>query len=89
DHDDADHDVDRLRSRIEEAGRSLEALASNLSEARRAAAEKLASAVGEILPQLGLGEGRFEACLTSHDSVSAGGAESVEFLVAPNRGFEP
>lgn len=89
DHDDADHDVDRLRGEIEEAGRSLGAVASKLSDARRTAADRLAEAVGDVLPELGLGEGRFEVRLTSHDAVSAGGAESVEFLVAPNRGFDP
>jgi DNA repair protein RecN (Recombination protein N) len=89
DHEDADHDVGRLRGEIEAARRSLRAVADKLSEARRGAADRLASAVGEVLPELGLGEGRFEVRLTSHDTVSAGGGESVEFLVAPNRGFDP
>jgi DNA repair protein RecN (Recombination protein N) len=89
DHEEADHDVGRLRGEIEAAQRSLRAVADELSESRRAAADRLASAVGEVLPELGLGEGRFEVRLTSHESVSAGGAESVEFLVAPNRGFDP
>ncbi|MDX1648040.1 MAG: DNA repair protein RecN [Longimicrobiales bacterium] len=88
-HEDADHDVSRLKAEIEGTQRSLQAVAGKLSEARAAAAERLAAAVREVLPELGLGEGRFEVRLTSHDTISAGGAESVEFLVAPNRGFDP
>lgn len=89
DHDDADHDLTRLQGEIEEAERSLESVARKLSEAREAAAGRLSSAVGDVLPGLGLTEGRFEVRLTSHDQISTGGAESVEFLVTPNRGFEP
>lgn len=89
DHDDADHDVSRLRGEIEDAERALRAVADKLSEARRVAAESLAAAVGDVLPDLGLGEGRFEVRLTSHEAISAGGGESVEFLVAPNQGFDP
>ncbi|MDX1494341.1 MAG: DNA repair protein RecN, partial [Longimicrobiales bacterium] len=89
DHDDADHDVTRLRSEIEEATRGLEAVAAKLTEARQNAAHQLEDAVGQVLPGLGLGEGRFEVRLTSHETISSGGAESVEFLVSPNRGFDP
>lgn len=89
DHDDADHDVDRLRREIEEATRSLEAVAGKLSEARRSAARRLSDSIADVLPGLGLGEGRFEVVLTSHETISAGGAESVEFRVSPNRGFDP
>ena len=45
--------------------------------------------MAEVLPQLGLAGASFEVRLTTHDVISAGGAESVEFLVATNRGFEP
>lgn len=89
DHDDADHDVDRLRADIEASTRSLEAVAGTLSEARKASAGKLSDEVADVLPGLGLGEGRFEVRLTSHETISAGGAESVEFRVSPNRGFDP
>lgn len=89
DHDDADHDLDRLRSEIEEATRGLEAVAAKLSEARRDAAVRLSASIAEVLPGLGLGEGRFDVVLTSHEAISAGGAESVEFRVSPNRGFDP
>ncbi len=89
DHDDADHDMGRLRGEIDEATRSLDVLAGKLSEARRHAADRLSAAMADVLPALGLGEGRFEVVLTSHETVSAGGAESVEFRVSPNRGFDP
>jgi DNA repair protein RecN (Recombination protein N) len=89
DFDDADHDLERIRREIEEARSALGSVAAELSAARIAAAERLAEAMNPVLPELGLDGGRFEARLASHEQISAGGAESVAFLVAPNRGFEP
>jgi DNA repair protein RecN (Recombination protein N) len=87
--DDAEENLGRLRAQIEEAEAALGDSAAQLSEARRGAAERLGSEVGEVLPELGLVGATFEARLTSYEAVSAGGAESVEFLVSPNRGFKP
>jgi DNA repair protein RecN (Recombination protein N) len=87
--DDGDHDLDRLRRRIEEVTGALEEVAADLSALRLAAASGLGESVGRVLPELGLSGASFEARLTAHDVISAGGAESVEFLVATNRGFEP
>jgi len=89
DFDDADHDLDRIRRDMDSAREELGGVAAELSAARAGAAERLSQAMNPVLPELGLEGGRFEARLTSHDQVSAGGAESVAFLVAPNRGFEP
>jgi len=86
--DDADHELGRLRGRIEEASTALSTAARELSERRHAAAAGLGEAVALVLPELGLPGASFEVRLTTHEAVSAGGAESVEFLVAPNRGFE-
>jgi DNA repair protein RecN (Recombination protein N) len=87
--DEADHDVERLQGRIAEATDGLTEAAGRLSQLRRDAAEGLGGAVADALPDLGLPGASFEVRLTTHDVVSAGGAESVEFLVAANRGFEP
>jgi len=87
--DDADHDLERLRRRIEEVGGDLEDAAATLSALRHAAGAGLGEAVAAVLPDLGLAGASFEVRLTTHDVISAGGAESVEFLVAANRGFEP
>jgi DNA repair protein RecN (Recombination protein N) len=87
--DEADHHLDQLRRRIDEATVALEDEAATLSALRHVACSGLSSAVAGVLPNLGLTGGSFEARLTTHDVISAGGAESVEFLVATNRGFEP
>ena len=89
DHDDADHDLGRVRAEIDGMRAQLTERAAQLSDARRAAADQLASAVSDVLPTLGLTGGGFEVRLSSHEAISAGGAESVEFLVTPNVGFEP
>ncbi len=87
--DDADHDLSRLNAERTEAETALRRTASELSAARSNAARRLADAVAETLPDLGLAGGRFEVDLSTHTSVSAGGAESIEFRVATNRGFAP
>lgn len=89
DHDDADHDLGRVRTEIATARAALTERAAQLSDARRVAATSLGEAVAAVLPSLGLTGGDFEVRLSSHESISAGGAESVEFLVTPNVGFEP
>jgi DNA repair protein RecN (Recombination protein N) len=89
DHDDADHDLTRVRVEMEEATAELNRIAAELSTARRAAASRLSESVSAVLPALGLSGGGFEVHLSSHATVSAGGAESVEFRVSPNEGFEP
>ncbi len=84
----ADHDLGRLKRQIAEIEARRGAAASELTELRRAAAERLGAAVAGVLPDLGLPGASFEVRLVPHDTVGAGGAEGVEFLVAPNRGFE-
>jgi DNA repair protein RecN (Recombination protein N) len=89
DHDDADHDLDRLRGEIGIARDELVGRAAELSARRSEAAGRLGEAVSAVLPSLGLTGARFEARLTDHDTIASGGAESVEFLVTPNEGFKP
>lgn len=89
DHDEADHDLSRIRAEIEAAELSLGEQAGALSEARGAASVMLSEAVTASLPDLGLAGGIFEVRLTSNETISASGAETVEFVVAPNAGFAP
>jgi DNA repair protein RecN (Recombination protein N) len=72
-----------------EARAELERLAGELSQERAAAAERLASEVEAILPDLGLDGGRFRVVLEPLPEIGPDGAESVEFRVALNAGFEP
>lgn len=78
-----------LEKREAEAKATLESLAASLSEERRAAAERLAGEVMAILPELGLAGGRFVVALEPLPEISSNGAESVEFRIALNAGFEP
>jgi DNA repair protein RecN (Recombination protein N) len=87
--DDAQHDLEDLRARIDAGGLRLSEAAGRLSEKRRVAAVSLGEAVAAVLPELGLKGARFEVTLTAHDTISAAGAEWVEFLVSPNPGFDP
>jgi DNA repair protein RecN (Recombination protein N) len=70
-----------------EAVAGLSALATELTAARRAAADRLAAEVNAVFPELGLG-GAFSVALGPLAEIAADGAESVEFLVALNVGFD-
>jgi DNA repair protein RecN (Recombination protein N) len=85
---DAEHDLGSLRKRVDEAVAMLRAAAEELGRLRRRAAEELGPAVEAVLSDLGLAGARFEVRLTTHASISASGAEVVEFLVAPNPGLD-
>lgn len=63
--------------------------AQELSRLRRAAAVRLEAEVTALLPALGLGGGRFEVGLTPRSEPTASGAESIEYRVALNVGFDP
>ncbi|MDE2515399.1 MAG: DNA repair protein RecN, partial [Rhodospirillales bacterium] len=67
------------------------AAAAELSEARRAAAQRLERAIGRELPPLRLDKARFSVALTAlgEDEWGPGGAESVRFLIATNPGQPP
>lgn len=71
------------------AREKVESLAARLSAVRREAATRLAAEVGAILPELGFSDGRFAVALNPLPEISADGAESIEFRVSLNVGFEP
>lgn len=86
--DTASLDMRGLEAREKEASAELAAKAAKLTAKRKDAAKKLAKAVGEILPELGMADGQFAAQLTPVDPISATGAEQVEFRVTLNVGHD-
>ncbi|HJR43157.1 MAG TPA: DNA repair protein RecN [Gemmatimonadaceae bacterium] len=86
--DTADLDLRQLEKKREELKASLQSAADLLTEARTAAAEKLARAVDELLPELGMPDGHFRVVLAPRAETAATGAEDVEFRVALNVGHE-
>ncbi|MBI4539075.1 MAG: DNA repair protein RecN [Gemmatimonadetes bacterium] len=87
--DTADVELDALRRHIEDGQRRIEERAAALSAARRKAAQRLAAWVKRMLPELGMPGAAFEVALEPLPEIGAYGAESVEFRVAVNPGFEP
>ena len=87
--DSAELDLRQLHARARETRGRLEALAAQLGERRADAAAELGRAVGEVLPSLGMPDGRFFVRLVPLPEISAAGAEAVEFCVALNIGHEP
>ncbi|GMR14225.1 MAG: DNA repair protein RecN [Gemmatimonadota bacterium] len=82
-------ELDEIRAGIAEVEEALKKQATMLTEARASAAAELQNAIQKNLPDLGMPEAEFRVDVTPLEDISAAGAESVEFLVSLNAGFEP
>ena len=86
--DGAGFDLKSLEARRDEARVRLADDAKRLTALRTSAAERLSSAVDEVLPALGMPEGHFTVALRSRDAIQATGAEDVEYRVTLNVGHD-
>jgi DNA repair protein RecN (Recombination protein N) len=86
--DSAGIDLRELEARERDARAALRARAAELSELRRAGAARLAAAVDEVLPALGMPDGHLSVALRARDEIGAAGSEDVELRVALNVGHE-
>ena len=86
--DSADLDLRALEERERTATHVLQERAAALTALRTQASERLGSAVGAVLPDLGMPDGRFHAALVPLRDVGPEGAEAVEFRVSLNVGHE-
>ena len=82
-------DIKQLETHEREARADLAEKTKRLTSLRAAAAERLARAVDETLPDLGMADGHFAVALKPLGENTATGAEDVEFCVALNVGHEP
>ncbi len=67
---------------------ALAEAAVELTRRRQSGAHQLARAVTQLLPELGMPEGRLQVMLTPVDHIGAFGAEQVIFVAALNAGSE-
>jgi len=81
-------DRHHLEQRERDLRAALEAAATALTARREDAGARLAAAVDEVLPSLGMPDGHFRVSLTPLDAIEATGGEAVEFCVALNLGHE-
>ncbi|MBA3656880.1 MAG: DNA repair protein RecN [Gemmatimonadaceae bacterium] len=81
-------DIGELKAREKSATDNLTAHALKLTEVRKSAARKLSKSVDAILPDLGMGDGKFSVRLVEKNEISSTGAEDVEFLVTLNVGHD-
>lgn len=86
--DSAAFDMRQLTERERAAATKLNDEAAALGTLRRAASDRLARAVDQVLPDLGIPDGRFSAALTPRTEIGPSGAEDVEFRVALNVGHD-
>ena len=86
--DSADLDLRTLEERERSAAQTLDERSAALSALRAQASERLGRAVDEVLPDLGMPDGRFHAALRPLREIGPDGAEAVEFRVSLNVGHE-
>ncbi len=67
----------------------LAELASELTRLRQSGAQRLATAVASLLPELGMPDGSFRVTITPLDDIGEAGAEQVLFVASLNAGSEP
>lgn len=84
--DDAVGGDDSLRREADAATKALDVAASALTAERTKAAQKLAREVEQLLPSLGLADGRFAVTVRALPETGADGAEDIEFGAALNVG---
>ena len=86
--DSADLDLRTLEEQERTAAQTLQERAAALSSLRAQASQRLGRAVDEVLPDLGMPDGRFHAALVPLRDTGPDGAEAVEFRVSLNVGHE-
>jgi DNA repair protein RecN (Recombination protein N) len=87
--DSAAFDVAQLRKQEADAEARLHTAAGRLTALRKRAATAIGKAVTAELPELGMDSGKFMVALTQRADISPQGAESVEFRVTLNAGYDP
>lgn len=87
--DSAGLDIRQLETRERNARAALKKSAAELTSLRKAGAERLARAVDEVLPDLGMPDGHLTVGLDPLEQIGPTGAENVALLVALNVGHEP
>jgi DNA repair protein RecN (Recombination protein N) len=87
--DSAGLDIRQLEARERHARAELNQRSAELSTLRAAGAERLARAVDEVLPELGMPDGHVSVALRQLREIGPNGGEDVEFCVALNVGHEP
>jgi DNA repair protein RecN (Recombination protein N) len=86
--DSAGLDLRALEARERVATEQLRTAAAELTALRTVAASRLARAVDEVLPSLGMPDGHFAATLVPSSEIGPNGAETVEFRVTLNVGHD-
>src|SRR4030095_6954162 len=82
----ADLDLRALEERERGAARTLHERATALTALRAQASDRLGRAVDEVLPDLGMPDGRFHATLIPLRDIGPEGAEDVEIRLALHLG---
>lgn len=83
----ADSDESTLTARIAPLEIQCNALARQLTDARRAASQKLSPLIESQLTELGMEKAKFAIQFESLDAMNSSGADAIEFMVQTNPGL--
>ncbi|HET9425990.1 MAG TPA: DNA repair protein RecN [Gemmatimonadaceae bacterium] len=81
-------DIGVLEKKRADAENRLGVAAGKLTKLRREGARRLAAAVDEVLPELGMPDGHLDVELQPVEEITATGAETIVFKVSLNLGHE-
>lgn len=81
-----DESIAELKKRYKELDRQLRSACAELTELRKAAAERLGQAICAQLADLGMSKTRFEVRVEPEPKPLSSGMDRVEFMISPNPG---
>lgn len=84
-----DERIDQLTEQLADATARETTLAAELTKLRVAAAKRISKLVSAELKQLALPDAEFVASVAPLETLTASGADEVQFLLAPHPGSEP
>jgi DNA repair protein RecN (Recombination protein N) len=88
--DNAQQNLDKLEKELAVLTQDYRAAAARLTDARKAAADRLSRQITKLMQSLGMAGGRFEVSIGADDGeFSAHGSDDIEFLVSANPGQAP
>jgi DNA repair protein RecN (Recombination protein N) len=82
-------DIRSVTEELEEANNKLMKKSSLVSKARKKKAKSFIDKANQLIPQLGMPEGKLDIEFSSLDNIGINGTDRVEFLFTANKGSQP
>jgi len=84
--DHADENLSQLESRVDALKEKYDTLSKKLTDSRSKTAKKLNKAISDSMQTLGMAGGKFQIQLSTRETASATGMDTIEYMVSTNTG---